>query len=350
MERDIKGHSFLKSKKNFLLEKTDSCKDENLYFLILVHSKPEHFLKRRIIRDTWGSVKKYKNLNMNVLFLMGKPGGGKKEDVIRGTDKEVGMNSVLKSRSLHHHDTFFKSRRKNNPFNKVDSILKLLELESDLHRDILLGNFNDTPGNESQKHLLGFKWVLDKCGMNPPTFVLKMEDNVFLEIFHLFNFVSAVYGTNPDPSLICDVVPSGTFGHKHDYKRNYRHRDLTSTLFPKSCSGAAYLITPGLLRHFVEARKELPSSFQEVPEDVIMTGLVREHLEVSPIYLNLRYTYERSQAERWLNNGQPYTPLPFLFVVQSNNIEERIWSNLVKSLWSKSVKIQEDFDKMLTII
>ena len=33
-------------------------------------------------------------------------------------------------------------------------------------------------------------------------FVLKTDDDVFVEIFHLFNFVSAVYGFSPGPSLV----------------------------------------------------------------------------------------------------------------------------------------------------
>ena len=37
--------------------------------------------------------------------------------------------------------------------------------------------------------------------------MIKLEDDVFVEIFHLFQFVQFVYGGQPDPkSLICDVV------------------------------------------------------------------------------------------------------------------------------------------------
>ena len=38
-------------------------------------------------------------------------------------------------------------------------------------------------------------------------FVLKTDDDVFVEIFHLFNFVSAVYGFSPGPSLVrCHLI------------------------------------------------------------------------------------------------------------------------------------------------
>ena len=37
-------------------------------------------------------------------------------------------------------------------------------------------------------------------------FVLKTDDDVFVEIFHLFNFVSAVYGFSPGPSLVRSLI------------------------------------------------------------------------------------------------------------------------------------------------
>ena len=34
--------------------------------------------------------------------------------------------------------------------------------------------------------------------------------NVGPDRYHLLNFLTAVYGNKPSPSLICDVVPAGT--------------------------------------------------------------------------------------------------------------------------------------------
>ncbi len=49
------------------------CKDGNLYFLFLVHSKPENEELRRIIRENWGSVRAVDNSIIRVVFLMGQP-------------------------------------------------------------------------------------------------------------------------------------------------------------------------------------------------------------------------------------------------------------------------------------
>ena len=45
--------------------------DSDLCFLVLVHSKPENFENRRIIRETWGSVSEIEGRKVKVVFLIG---------------------------------------------------------------------------------------------------------------------------------------------------------------------------------------------------------------------------------------------------------------------------------------
>ena len=61
----------------------------------------------------------------------------------------------------------------------------------------------------SYKHLMGFKWLDEACGASKASFVVKADDDVFIETYHLFNFVSAIYGSTPKRSLVCDVIPTG---------------------------------------------------------------------------------------------------------------------------------------------
>jgi len=346
-----KGESLSRGWSNVILKPRVDSENEKLYFLVLVHSKPDNFLERKLIRETWGSVKKYKQWRMQVIFVMGKPGGGYFNDHMQHKDEDFEKNSVLKSRSLHHHDTFFNSKKDTWKNVKLESTMRLLELESNIHRDLLLGDFLDVPGNETEKYNLGFQWALGSPLAKLATFVLKMEDNVFVEIFHLYNFISAVYGPSPVQDLICDVIPAGTFGQRQGHQVNSALNHVPTGMFPKFCSSSAYLITPKLLMKMLKIRDDLSKSVpEEVPDDIMLTGLIREHLRVPPIYLNLRYSHGHRQAERWLNNGQPLTPLPFIFVVRGTHKDDRSWSSLVNSLWEKSVKIQEDFNKMQNIL
>lgn len=346
----------------WLSDPISQCSEDKLYFLVLVHTKPDHFQERRLIRETWGSVAALQGWQMRVVFLMGQAAGGGEEEGVKKDkedEDEEESNSVLKSRSLHHDNTFFNSNWFDSRLQQADSIDKLVTLESTLQGDIVRGNFLDTTGNQTYKHVMGYKWVVENCKNNQPRFVIKTDDKVFVEIFHLFNFVSAIYGSSPGPSLICDVVPAGTGGHRQDRKDRWRtgwqsvqlDQDLDTGLlphrsYPKYCSGAAYLITPDLMSKFLEATEELPPMDAVIPDDVYMTGMIREYLHISPFYLNLRYSYEQGRARRWLNSLQPFTPLPFIFVVHSVIAQNRDWTELARSLWDKTVRIQQDFHRM----
>ena len=56
---------------------------------------------------------------------------------------------------------------------------------------------------------MGFKWLDEACRASKASFVVKTDDDVFIETYHLFNFVSAIYGSTPKRSLVCDVIPTG---------------------------------------------------------------------------------------------------------------------------------------------
>ena len=59
---------------DFLLQprSTLQCNSKsNLFFLVLVHSHPSNFERRKAIRDTWGSVKNIDGRKIKVLFLLG---------------------------------------------------------------------------------------------------------------------------------------------------------------------------------------------------------------------------------------------------------------------------------------
>ena len=102
-----------------------------------------------------------------------------------------------------------------------------------MYNDILQGNFDDSPLNQTSKHIMGYRWILEECDAKP-TFVLKTEDNVFVEMHHLLNFLTAVYGDHPSPSIVCDVIPAGTSPHKTQDQEILQEMDKHgSHLYPK---------------------------------------------------------------------------------------------------------------------
>jgi len=311
------------------------CTDD-LYLLVLIHSKPENFKERELIRQTWGSVSSYNNLNVKLVFLMGRYQHQHKQKsnwLFKKSFESHDISNSIKSRSLNRNG-FFKSSKFESEKYKSESTDKLVTMESALHNDIVQGNFDDAPGNLTHKHVMGYSWVVKQCHIQPK-FVLKADDNVFVEMYHLLNFLSGVYGQSPGPSIVCDVVPSGAAPHKSEDKKLLQ-RTLNKDLYPKYCSGSAYLITPSLMGAFLKATQEVTP----VPwDDIYMMGMVREYLNISPFYLNLRYTYELGRPYKWLQKKY-LQPLPFLFVV-SDNKDKRSWSNTVRQLWRKSEMIHK---------
>ena len=92
----------------------------------------------------------------------------------------------------------------------------------------------------------------------PSFFHIKADDNVFIEIYHLFKFVKAIFG-NQGPkkkSLVCDVIPRDA----NPKRRNGIEDDVLETInYPEYCNGMAYLMTPDLIPEFIKASNEVTS-------------------------------------------------------------------------------------------
>ena len=89
-----------------------------------------------------------------------------------------------------------------------------------------------------------------------PLFHIKTDDDVFVEIHHLFKFVQAIFG-NQGPSkrsLVCDVVPSDA----KPRRSNVVVSNIEETnKYPEYCSGMAYLMTPDLASEFLKASSQV---------------------------------------------------------------------------------------------
>ncbi len=57
---------------SFTILEREICKNSEEYLLlIIVHTAPHHFLKRKRIRETWGSAYVRENLNIATVFALG---------------------------------------------------------------------------------------------------------------------------------------------------------------------------------------------------------------------------------------------------------------------------------------
>ena len=168
--------------------------DSDLCFLVLVHSKPENFENRRIIRETWGSVSEIEGRKVKVVFLIGNSphpnytvtNYKKHEDRAIIEPKSLNFDDLL----IDYFSTYPTNSIERYPLwtrkdmtlpiissrtAKAKAIMKkrdqsdikdgLLEIKNNISAeqhefgDLVQGNFIDNDNNSVKKHLLGLKVI-----------------------------------------------------------------------------------------------------------------------------------------------------------------------------------------------
>ncbi|XP_072135232.1 UDP-GlcNAc:betaGal beta-1,3-N-acetylglucosaminyltransferase 9 [Mobula birostris] len=132
-----------------IINQEDKCRKVNGEPLLLVSikSKAEEFERREVARKTWAQEGRVRGLHVRRLFLLAIPTN----------------QSALASWS------------------------RLLELESQVYRDILLWDFQDTFFNLTLKEIHFLKWLDRFC----PTaeFIFKGDDDVFVNVENIADFL-----------------------------------------------------------------------------------------------------------------------------------------------------------------
>lgn len=303
----------------------------NTFILVLVNSNIENFEQRNLIRETWGSVKSIDGENIQVLFNI--------EENIEETVKSPQPRSedalvFLKTRSLFGKERikYFRQDRRQR-----DDFKKLLKLEHIEYGDILYTNASrKVPENSN---LFGFNWITENCSKDN-RFVVNTLDNVFIEMYHLYHFLSAVYGEQESPLLGCHVL---NISPQHG----------------EYCDTSAYVLSSKLIPQLLKAAKSTPPYKEEISlgssssysqltrrgetrksstEFRWLTGRVRKSAGISPVYLNIRYSHDEVSVMRWLRSPIQ-SPSPFIFV-HLPQFSFRIWSQMCREMWRKSRNLQ----------
>ncbi|KAL3852090.1 hypothetical protein ACJMK2_015776 [Sinanodonta woodiana] len=183
---------------NYLINNPNICEDlqQNLTFLILVHSAVQHFDKRKALRETWANPMLLKEHTSRLVFIVGK------------TDKSF--------------------------------VQRHLEDEERVHNDIVQGDFIDDYHNLTHKAVLGHRWIQEHC--QNTNFVLKVDDDVVINIFKLIEDVIPVL-SNTSNTIACKVrkdVPIGRddrWAVSYDYFPGYEN-------FPFDFCPGAFALMP----------------------------------------------------------------------------------------------------------
>ncbi|XP_023015847.1 beta-1,3-galactosyltransferase 5 [Leptinotarsa decemlineata] len=205
------------------------CNDSQpLLLLVLVHSSPSNFAKRKTIRETWGQ----KDENIKVLFLIG---------------------SVTSS-----------------------DLQKTLEDENRLHNDFVQGTFLDTYRNITYKHVMAFKYSIYHCPQ--AKYILKTDDDVFVNMPTMMNFLK--YDLSPygaENVLFCTPRRNSKVLRSYRSKWRVSFAEYPDRIYPTYCPGWTLLYSPDVV---FALYKEAQKAAYFWIDDIHITGTLIKKINV----------------------------------------------------------------------
>jgi len=150
-------------KGGYLITNSDTCDDihENVLVTILVISAPDHFKQREAIRKSWGNTRDNKEVVFS--FLVG-----------------LSDNSTVG---------------------------KAVTEESDKNGDVIVNNIDDLYQNLSLKTISAFVWLKQFCPKS--NFLLKVDDDMFVQVARLMELAKELLQKNEKPRLILGNISRG---------------------------------------------------------------------------------------------------------------------------------------------
>jgi Galactosyltransferase len=258
-----------------------TCKEreKTLLVVILVHSAPENFQKRSIIRETWGT----KDPRALLFFIIGA------------------VNS--------------------------SNIQDKIELEDKVHEDVVQGNFRDAYRNMTYKHVMALKWFLYDCP--EARYLLKTDDDVFVNTPLLYNNLGspteAISQQFPSERLLlCYEISSAKVKRSYRSKWRVSFDEFSDKYYPNHCPGFSILYSADVVKQLYMKAQQLKYFWID---DVHITGNVASklNLTISPssgLFLN-RY----EQQDLLLGRQRTASAATFLFAQPNLNEQE------IRTLW-----------------
>lgn len=205
------------------------CNDSNPLLLVLIHSAPGNFEKRKIIRNTWGQPRE----GMKIIFILGAVGNGLLEEQ--------------------------------------------LQRENEIHRDFAQGNFMDTYRNMTYKHVTVLKYVIYHCPQ--AKYILKTDDDIFVNIEMMLYFLKEDLSSNGvSELLLCKLQKNAEVFRSYRSKWRVSVREFPDRTYPPYCPGFALVYSPDIV---FSLYKEAQRSSYFWIDDVHVTGTLAKKANVT---------------------------------------------------------------------
>lgn len=184
----------------YLINCPDICRDTKTIFLLsYIHTAGSHYSRRKRIRETWAKRSNYPGVEIRTVFFIGLQ-----------PDTDAGRRTQ-----------------------------EYIEYEAKKYKDIVQEDFVDTYHNLSHKGIGALKWVKTFC--NHTSYVLKTDDDMFLNMYVILNHLKNIFDANFRRRLILCYV----FWLMHvDRKGGQWSLDagyFPSDVYPPYCSGMGFV-------------------------------------------------------------------------------------------------------------
>ncbi|KAG8235631.1 hypothetical protein J437_LFUL014889 [Ladona fulva] len=213
--------------------------DSSTLILVLVHSNPNNWEKRQVIRQTWGSWSHFavEDVSLSLLFLLGE----------------------VSSKSLQQ---------------------KIIE-EDQMNEDIIQGYFFDSYRNLTYKHVMGLKWATYFCSQ--ANYVLKTDDDVFVNIPALVRYLSDPFSSNnlkafPKKYILCSRQDQARVRRSYRSKWHVKPREYGSSVYPSYCSGSMILYSYKVVTQLYQRAQVTPYFWID---DVHVSGTLVAQLNIT---------------------------------------------------------------------
>lgn len=231
---------------------THSCQGlEDLLLLVFIHSAPSHSDKRIAIRETWGNASALRAATgeqMVLVFMVG-----------------IANATQLQER---------------------------LMAEAERYTDMVMGNFLDTYRNLTYKHAMGLKWVTYFC--RNAQYVLKADDDVFLDLFRMAPYLRKDFGSLAPPNLmLCPMVRRPLVKRSYRSKWRMSFREYAGYYYPPYCMGWCVVMSPDVVFNLYRATAGL--RYFRV-DDVFFTGILAKRIGLSHVDFSDRLPPQQHEA------------------------------------------------------
>ncbi|XP_011141776.1 beta-1,3-galactosyltransferase brn [Harpegnathos saltator] len=158
-------------KYSFILHNPQKCTEagySTFHVVYIVKTALEHFERRAVIRKTWGYEKRFFDVPLRTIFLVG----------------------------MHPNDEEMQAK---------------LKIEAAKYKDIIQADFIDSYYNNTIKTMMGFKWIVKYCSNSK--FYMFCDDDMYISVKNVLRFVR-----NPDKYPGYFKEPKKLAAHKREIK------------------------------------------------------------------------------------------------------------------------------------